>query len=40
MSEKTPENKEAPSPMERKPQEKPDVTKALGAAAIKGSGRK
>jgi hypothetical protein len=39
MSEKGPENKEAPSPMEKKPQEKPDTIKALGAAAIKGSGR-
>lgn len=39
MSEKGPENKEAPSPMEKKPQEKTDTIKALGAAAIKGSGR-
>jgi hypothetical protein len=40
MSEKGPENKEAPSPMERKPQEKQDAVKALGALAIKNSGRK
>jgi hypothetical protein len=39
MSEKGPENKEAPPKMETKPQDKPDVIKALGAAALKGAGR-
>lgn len=39
MSEKSPENKEAPSPIEKKPQEKTSTIKALGATAIKGSGR-
>jgi hypothetical protein len=40
MSEKGPENKEAPNQMEKKPQGNTDTIKALGATAIKGSGRK
>lgn len=34
---RNPENMEAPSPSELKPKPKPDVAKALGATAIKGS---
>jgi|HubBroStandDraft_6_1064221.scaffolds.fasta_scaffold384857_2 hypothetical protein len=40
MSEKTPENKAMPSRLETKPPEKKDPVKALGAMAIKNSGRK
>jgi len=39
MSEKGPENKEAPNSMERIPKDKADTIKALGATAIKGSSR-
>lgn len=37
MSEKRPENKEAPPKMETKPQETRDTIRALGEAAIKGA---
>jgi hypothetical protein len=40
MSEKRPENKEAPNKMEQKPQGKTDTIKALGGTAIKGAGGK
>jgi hypothetical protein len=40
MGEKNPENKEAPVPMETKPQERPDLTKEIGKAAIKGATKK
>lgn len=36
MSEKSPENKEAPNKGEKQPQSKTDVVKALGRTAIKG----
>jgi hypothetical protein len=40
MSEKCPENKEAPNKSEQKPQGKTDAIKALGATAIKNSSGK
>jgi hypothetical protein len=40
MSEKRPENKEAPNKMEQKPQGKTDTVKALGATAVKGANGK
>jgi hypothetical protein len=35
MGEKGPESK-APSPLETKPKERPDLAKAIGKAALKG----
>ena len=39
MGEKGPESK-APSPLETKPRERPDLAKEIGKTAVKGAGSK